>query len=57
MALLGSANYGHFGTLTGWIIGASAVGIPFDRYLEVKFSVLKVREDATPNKTNGGDTQ
>jgi hypothetical protein len=51
MLLLGSAKYGHTGALMGWIIGASVIGIPFDRFLEVKFSVLKVKEDETSNKT------
>jgi hypothetical protein len=43
MALLGGTKYGLTGALLGWIIGGSAVGIPFDRLLEAKFSVLKVR--------------
>lgn len=57
LAFLGSAKYDLAGALTGWIIGALAVGIPFDKFLERKFSVLEVREEKTSNKTTGGDVQ
>jgi hypothetical protein len=57
LALLGGAKYGLAGATTGWIVGALAVGIPFDRFLEIKFAVLKVRDDGTTNKTTGVDIQ
>jgi hypothetical protein len=42
LAYLGIAKYGFTGGLAGWIIGAMLSGIPFDKYLENKFSVLEV---------------
>jgi len=49
LAILGS-KFGHAGTLIGWIIGASSIGIPFDRFLDNKFAVLKTREGESSNK-------
>jgi hypothetical protein len=49
LAILG-ANYGVAGLLTGWFIGAFCVGIPFDRFLEIRFSVLRMRQDETSNR-------
>lgn len=40
LAILGS-TYGITGILSGWIIGAFSIGIPFDRFLDSKFMVLK----------------
>ena len=40
LAILGS-KYGSAGALSGWIIGALSIGIPFDRFLDSKFMVLK----------------
>jgi len=51
------AKYGVAGAMTGWFIGAFCVGIPFDRFLEVRFSVLRMRQDETFNKGTGGDVQ
>ena len=45
LALLGGWKYDLAGTLIGWFIGCIAFGIPFDKFLESKFSVLKVREE------------
>ena len=56
LAILG-ANYGVAGVLTGWFIGALGVGIPFDRFLERRFSVLRMRQDEMPSKPGGGDVQ
>jgi hypothetical protein len=42
LTILG-ANHGVAGALTGWFIGAFGVGIPIDRFLEIKFSVLRMR--------------
>jgi hypothetical protein len=54
LAILG-ANYGIAGALTGLLVGAFSVGLPFDRFLESRFSVLKLRQDETSNKPTGGD--
>jgi hypothetical protein len=54
---IGGAKYGVAGVLTGWLIGAFGVGIPFDRFLEIKFSVLRMRQDETSNKPTEGDVQ
>ncbi len=56
LAILG-ANYGVAGALTGWFIGAFGVGIPFDRFLEIRLSVLRMRQNETSNKPTGGDVQ
>jgi hypothetical protein len=56
LAILG-AKYGVAGILTGWLIGAFSVGIPFDRLLEIKFSVLRIKQDKTSTKPTGGDVQ
>ena len=40
LAILGS-TYGFAGILSGWIIGAFSIGIPFDRFFESKFTLLK----------------
>jgi hypothetical protein len=56
LAILG-ANYGIVGAMTGWFIGALGVGIPFDRFLETRFAVLRMRQDETSNKPSGGDIQ
>jgi len=56
LAILG-AKYGVAGILTGWLIGAFGVGIPFDRFLENRFSVLRMRQDKASNKLTGGDVQ
>jgi len=56
LAILG-AKYGVAGILTGWLIGAFGVGIPVDRFLENRFSVLRMRQDKTSNKLTGGDVQ
>jgi hypothetical protein len=56
LAILG-ANYGVAGSLAGWFIGAFCVGIPFDRFLEIRFSVLRIKQDETPNKLTGSEVQ
>lgn len=56
LAILG-AKHGVAGVLAGWLIGAFGVGIPFDRFLEMRFSVLRMRQDKTSNKLTGGDAQ
>ncbi len=56
LAILG-ANFGLAGTLTGWLIGAFGFGVPFDRFLENRFSVLRLRQDEASNKPTGSDTQ
>ncbi len=56
LAILG-AKYGVVGAMTGWLIGAFGVGLPFDRFLESRFSVLKVRQGKTSNKPAEGDIQ
>jgi hypothetical protein len=56
LAILG-AKYGVAGILTGWFIGAFGVGIPVDRFLESRVSVLRIRQDKTSNKLTGGDVQ
>jgi hypothetical protein len=56
LAILG-AKYGIAGVMTGWLIGAFGVGLPFDRFLESRFSVLKMRQDKTSNKPFGADIQ
>jgi len=42
LTILG-ASYGVAGSLAGWFIGAFAFGIPFDKFLEIRFSVLTMR--------------
>ncbi|MGM0442440.1 MAG: hypothetical protein ACQEQC_08495 [Elusimicrobiota bacterium] len=54
LAIFGS-RYGISGALTGWVIGAIGIGIPFDRFLEIKFSVLKKRKEKTSNNSIDGD--
>jgi hypothetical protein len=54
---ISGAKYGVAGALTGWLIGAFCVGIPFDRFLEIRFSVLRMRQDETSNKPTLGDVQ
>ncbi|HUL29949.1 MAG TPA: hypothetical protein VLZ03_05790 [Thermodesulfobacteriota bacterium] len=49
LAILG-AKYGVTGAMVGWFIGAFGFGIPFDRFLEMRFSVLTIRRDETSNK-------
>jgi hypothetical protein len=56
LAILG-ANYGVAGLLTGWFIGAFGAGITFDRFLEIRFSVLRMRQDETSNKPTGDGVQ
>jgi len=56
LAILG-ANNGVAGSLAGWFIGAFCVGIPFDRFLEIRFSVLRMKQDERPNKPTAGDVQ
>ncbi len=56
LAIFG-ARYGVAGALTGWAIGAFVVGIPFDRFLEIRFSVLRMRQDKTSTEPTGGDVQ
>jgi hypothetical protein len=56
LAILG-ARYGVAGAMMGWFIGAFCVGIPFDRFLEIRFSVLRMRQDETSNKPTVGDVQ
>jgi hypothetical protein len=51
------AKYGVAGALAGWFIGAFGVGMPFDRFLEIRFSVLRMRQDDTSNKPTGSDVQ
>ena len=51
------AKYGVAGAMTGWLIGASCVGVPFDRFLEIRFSVLRMREDESSNKPTRSDVQ
>jgi hypothetical protein len=43
LSLLGGIQYGLTGALLGWILGYFIVAIPLDRFLEMKFSVLKVK--------------
>jgi len=57
LALLGGEKYGFTGGLIGYLFGALVVGIPFDRFLEIRFCVLKVRQDKTSNKPTGSDVQ
>ncbi len=56
LAILG-AHYGVPGALTGWFIGALGVGVPFDRFLENRFSVLMLRQDEMSSKPTGADIQ
>jgi hypothetical protein len=56
LAILG-AKYGIAGALTGWFIGAFGVGLPFDRFLESRFSVPRMRQNETSNKPSGGNIQ
>ena len=49
LAIFG-ANLGLVGALAGWFIGAFSIGIPFDRFLEIRFSVLKIREGESSNE-------
>ena len=56
LAILGM-KYGVTGALMGWFIGAFCVGIPFDRFLENRFSVLRMRQGEMSNKPNGGEVQ
>ena len=57
LALLAGAKYDGAGYLMGWIIGGFALGIPFDRFLEIRFSVLKAREKNKSNPTSEGIRQ
>ena len=45
LAIWGEVEYGFAGFLSGLIIGILLGGIPFDRYLESKFSILKVNKN------------
>lgn len=56
LAILG-AKHGVAGAMTGWFIGALGIGIPFDRFLEIRFSVLRMRQDETSNRPTGSDVQ
>jgi hypothetical protein len=51
------ARYGVAGALAGWFVGAFGFGIPFDRFLEIRFSVLNMRQDETSNKPTESDVQ
>jgi hypothetical protein len=51
LAYLGGTRYDLLGGLAGWIIGATAIGMPWDKLLESKFSVLKLREEKSSKKT------
>ncbi len=50
LAILGGSRYDLVGIVTGWILGATVIVIPFDKFLEGKFAVLKERKDKTSNK-------
>ncbi len=56
LAILG-ARYGFAGAMTGWLIGAFGIGLPFDRFLEARFSVLRMKQDEKSNEPTGGDIQ
>jgi hypothetical protein len=56
LAILG-AKYGVAGAAMGFLIGAFGVGLPFDRFLENRFSVLRMRQDETSTKPTEGDIQ
>lgn len=53
LAYLGGMKYGFTGTLYGWIIGAVLSGVPFDKYLESKFSILKINNRDMSNNSRG----
>ena len=42
LAYIGGSIFGPMGILAGWIIGAIGIGVPFDKFLETTFSVLKI---------------
>jgi hypothetical protein len=56
LAILG-ANYGVAGAAMGFFVGAFGVGLPFDRFLESRFSVLRMRQDEASTKPSGDDIQ
>ncbi len=56
LAIVGT-KYGVTGALAGWFIGAFGIGVPFDRFLEIRFSVLRMRKDKTSNGPTGGEVQ
>ena len=54
LAVCGS-KFGIGGTSVGWFIGGFSGGIPFDRFLEERFSVLKPRPDEVSKEAIDSD--
>lgn len=48
LGIVGARVIDHHGALVGWIIGGLTLGIPVDRYLEGRFTVLRVRNRKIP---------
>ena len=48
LGMLGAHISGHHGALIGWSIGGLSLGLPVDRYLEARFSLLRARNGTLP---------
>ena len=55
LAYLGGRRYDLVGGLAGLIAGAIFIGVPFDWFLENKFSVLRIRDAKSSNKPDADD--
>ncbi len=55
LAYLGGRRYALVGGLAGWVAGAIVIGVPFDWFLESKFSVLRIRDVKSSNNPDAGD--
>ncbi len=55
LAYLGGRTYDLVGGLAGLVAGAIVIGVPFDWFLENKFSVLRIRDAKSSNKPDADD--
>jgi hypothetical protein len=50
LAYIGGRRYDLVGGLAGCVLGAIAIGVPFDWFLENKFGVLGSKDTKSSNK-------
>lgn len=57
MAMLGHLYFKIPGAVSGWLIGAVVVGLPFDKYLENRIGVLAPDKHTEPHGEAGEDPE
>jgi hypothetical protein len=55
LAYLGDKSYGLVGGIAGLVAGGLIVGLPFDKYLESDFGILRTREPNPFKEPGSGD--